>query len=146
MISDHQRNALTGTWVGEEQLLPTAWTDAGTAYGTISIANGQSGALVIDYHQKRSGETMAGLGVLFGDKWWWFDTYGFVPSEPGRAIWQHGELLLERRSDRGRTVTTLGVKDGNLVQRIDTAVPADGPLRPLLRGVYGRRDELLVRH
>jgi hypothetical protein len=40
----------------------------------------------------------------------------------------------------GRTMTVLRLRDGRLEHEIDTAGPADGPLVPLLRGSYTRRD------
>jgi hypothetical protein len=59
-----------------------------------------------------------------------------VPTSPGTARWQDQRLVLERSSVRGRTVTTLELVGGNLVQRIETAVPAEGELIPLLHGGY----------
>jgi hypothetical protein len=138
MISDDQLSGLLGGWTGEERLSATAWTAAGTAQGTLSISAGPGGGLLIDYAEDRDGARMAGHGVLAGDGWWWFDSYGFIPATPGTAAWRDGELVLERRSDRGRTVTVLRIVGGYLEQRIDTAVPADAPLVPLLRASYAR--------
>lgn len=140
MIRSDQLTALIGSWAGEEQLSATAWTAAGTAHGQLSIVAGPDGGLLVDYAEQRDGATMTGHGVLAGDGWWWFDSYGFLPALPGTVEWRDGELLLERRSDRGRTMTTLGVTGGRLEHRIDTAVPADGPLVPLLRATYARQD------
>ena len=79
---------------------------------------------------------MVGHGVVSADGWWWFDSYGFVPTVPGTARWARGELILERSSERGRTRTTLAIADGSLEQRIDSAVAPDTELAPLLRGTY----------
>jgi hypothetical protein len=105
----------------------------------LSIAEGPAGGLLLDYVERREGLTMTGHGVLSGRRWWWFDSYGFSPDAPGTADWRDGELVLERRSERGRNVTVLRAVGDRLEQRIDTAVPADGPLLPLLRGTYARR-------
>lgn len=131
---------MLGAWQGDEELSATAWTEAGKALGTISLAAGPNGGLILDYAEERDGTTLTGHGVVFGDGWWWFDSFGFTPTAPGTAEWRGNELVLTRRSDRGRTVTVLRIQDGRLEQRIDTAVPADGPLVPLLRGSYTRTD------
>jgi hypothetical protein len=138
MIGDDQLSALIGEWTGDEQLSATAWTTAGTARGMLSIVAGPGGGLLVDYAEERDGARMTGHGVLSGEGWWWFDSYGFTPVTPGTAAWKDGELILERRSDRGRTVTVLRIAGGRLEQRIDSAVPADAPLVPLLRGTYAR--------
>jgi hypothetical protein len=140
MIGIDQRSIFVGVWEGREELLATAWTAAGTAHGRLSIAGGPGDGLLVDYTEQRDTTTMSGHGILFGDGWWWFDSYGFFPAVPGTASWRDGELLLERRGERGRTVTVLRGTGGILEQWIDTAVPADGPLMPLLRGTYTRRD------
>jgi hypothetical protein len=106
----------------------------------LSITSGPGGGLLLDYIEERDGKTMAGHGVLAGHLWWWFDSYGFTPETPGTGEWRDGELVLERRSDRGRTVTVLSINARCLEQAIDTAVPAEGPLVPLLRGRYTRGD------
>jgi hypothetical protein len=140
MISDDQLNCFVGEWQGSEQLHATAWTEAGKAHGAFSIAAGPRG-LLVDYREHRDGAEMIGHGVLCGEHWWWFDSYGFTPVEPGVARLRDAELSLERRSERGRTVTTLRVRDDVLEQRVDTAVPADAPLVPMLRGTYRRRGD-----
>jgi hypothetical protein len=55
------------------------------------------------------------------------------------------ELVLSRSSERGRTVNVFRVRDGQLEQEIVTAVPADGPLVPMLRGSYTRRPAAAAR-
>jgi len=142
MISHDQLSGLAGQWAGDEQLSATAWTPAGTARGMLSIAPGPGGALLIDYAEDRDGTVMTGHGVLSGDNWWWFDSYGFIPAIPGTAAWADGELVLERRRDQGRTVTTLRIVDGHLEQRIDTSVPPQAPLVPMLRGTYARQEHV----
>ena len=92
------------------------------------------------YAEDRDGATMTAHGVVFGSGWWWFDSYGFTPTVPGTAEWRDGQLVLDRSSERGRTVTVLRIRDGQLGHDIDTAVPADGPLLPLLRASYARKD------
>jgi hypothetical protein len=138
MTDDDRLTALLGHWEGDEELSATAWTEAGTARGTLCVAAGPGGGLVLDYAEDRDGTTMTAHGVVFGDGWWWFDSYGFTPTAPGTAEWRGDALILTRRSDRGRTVTALRCAHGRLEQHMDAAVPADSPLVPLLRGSYTR--------
>lgn len=138
MIGDPQLSALVGHWYGREQLFATAWTAAGSADAALTILPGPADGLTVDYTETREGATMKGHGVLSGNRWWWFDSYGFVPLQPGTASWEASELVLERHSERGRTVMRLRVVATQLEQRIDSAVPADSALIPLLRGTYVR--------
>jgi len=138
MISDNQLSQLHGRWAGDEQLFPTPWTQAGQASAVLELGPGPGGALLLDYVETRAGSTLSGHGVVVAGAWWWFDSYGYVPTTPGTAGWDGGELSLVRTSERGRTTTTLSVVDGVLEQRIDTAVPADAEAVPLLRGSYTR--------
>jgi hypothetical protein len=82
---------------------------------------------------------MTGHGVLLDARWWWFDSLGFLPDTPGRAEWRAGQLVLERRSSRGRNVTSMAVREGWLEQQVDIAMSSTGPLAPFLRGRYARQ-------
>jgi hypothetical protein len=138
MISSDQLTDLIGSWAGSEQLFPTAWTAAGSADGVLTIRTGPGDALLLDYEQRSDVVTLNGHGVIAADRWWWFDSYGFIPAAPGTARLLDGRLLLERSSGRGRTLTTLELVGGKLEQRIDSAVPADAELIPLMRSSYTR--------
>lgn len=143
MAPDPRLRALLGDWTGTEELFPTAWTDAGSARGALSIEPGPDGIL-IDYVEARDGAEGAPLvahAVIAGEGFWWFDTYGFTPAAPGTAVWDDDALLLDRRSDRGRTVTRLRVQGDRLLLELDTAVPADAEPAPLVRGTYARQAE-----
>lgn len=140
MAPDPRLIALLGDWTGPEELFPTAWTQAGSAHGALSVEPGPDGIL-IDYVESRDGADGARLvahGVVAGAGFWWFDTYGFTPAAPGTATWEDSTLVLERRSDRGRTVTRLRVSGDRLALELDTAVPADTDPYPPVRGVYTR--------
>jgi hypothetical protein len=136
MIGYDKLTQFLGGWEGAEQLFATAWTPAGQAQAVVTLSPGPNDALLLDYVEERDGMTMTGHGVIAAGAWWWFDSYGFTPTTPGTSRWESGELILERSSERGRTTTTLAIVDGRLEQRIDTAVPADAELTPLLRGTY----------
>jgi len=139
MIGENKLLALCGTWIGSEQLLETAWTPAGTAAGEFVITAAPSGVTVIDYAETRDGSTaLSGHGVVAGEGWWWFDSYGFMPLEPGVARWDQDTLELERRSERGRTVMRLELREQTLHCEIVSAVPADAELAQMLIGRYER--------
>ena len=140
MAHDREHIELLGTWAGEEQIHPTPWTAAGVAQGTVVITEAPRGGVVVDYTETRDGSTIVtGHGVVVGDGWWWFDSYGFVPMQPGTASWDDGILTLERRSDRGRTIVRFWRQDVVLHQEITTASPADAELVRMLVGQYERR-------
>ncbi|MFC4139327.1 MULTISPECIES: DUF1579 domain-containing protein [unclassified Microbacterium] len=128
---------LHGRWTGEEEVFATAWTPAGRAEAELVLAEGPGGALIVDYAETRADGAMTGHGVVLGDGWWWFDSYGFVPSAPGTATWSDGELVLERRSERGRNVMVLA-SDGEVLTMRLAAASGDGELQPLVSGVYRR--------
>ncbi|MFJ4167689.1 hypothetical protein ACIPY5_19225 [Microbacterium sp. NPDC089698] len=141
MAPDPRLRELLGDWTGTEELFPTAWTAAGSARGALSVEPGPDGIL-LDYVESREGAEGAPLvahAVVAGTGFWWFDTYGFTPTAPGSATWEGDALVLERRSDRGRTVTRLRVDGDRLAFELDTAVPADAEPSPLVRGVYTRQ-------
>ena len=114
MSDKDQLSAMLGVWEGDEELSATAWTAAGKARGTISVSAGPGDGLILDYAEDRDGAIMTAHGVVFGSGWWWFDSYGFTPTVPGTAEWRDGQLILDRSSERGRTVTVLRVRDGRL--------------------------------
>ena len=141
MAPDPRLKALLGDWTGTEELYPTAWTEAGSARGALSIEPGPDGIL-LDYVESRDGAAGAPLvahAVIAGAGFWWFDTYGFTPATPGTAAWLDDALVLDRCSDRGRTVTRLRADGDRLVLELDTAVPADADPSPLVRGTYVRQ-------
>lgn len=133
-------DALLGTWLGEEEVLPTAWTSGGPAVGRLTIVRTAAG-LTLDYVESADGRPdLVAHGVVAGDGWWWFDSYGFVPTTPGTAEWKGDSLVLERSSERGRTVLRLRRVGDELELASDTAGPGDAVLQPLVRGRY-RRDQ-----
>jgi hypothetical protein len=139
VIEDPKLAELLGSWAGDEQLLPTPWTAAGVAQGKIVITDAPSGGLLVDYTETRDGSTvLSGHGVVSGDGWWWFDSFGFLPTAPGIARWDDDHLVLERRSERGRTIMQLWLQGAILHHEITTAVPADAEPALMLVGKYLR--------
>ncbi|MBD3943073.1 hypothetical protein IF188_15365 [Microbacterium sp. NEAU-LLC] len=137
MASSPRFESLFGEWNGEEELFATAWTAAGAAQGSIVVRPGPDG-IHFDYVEVRDGGRLDAHGVVAGAGFWWFDSYGFVPQAPGSAAWDGDTLVLDRSSDRGRTVMRLRRDGEGLAVELDTAVPADADLAPLVRGTYTR--------
>lgn len=138
MAVDERYAALVGEWTGVEEVFSTAWTDAGHAQGALSIAPGPGG-IIIDYVEQRDDATLTAHGVVSGDGFWWFDTAGFVPTQPGMAGWQDDLLVLDRHGAGGRTVMGLHPVGGALVVNIATATAEDPALKPLVSGRYTQR-------
>lgn len=137
-VTSHPRIAsLLGEWKGEEELFATAWTAAGTAHGSIVVRPGPDG-IHFDYVEVRDGGRLDAHAVVAGGGFWWFDSYGFVPQTAGTAEWDDDTLVLDRRSERGRTVMRLRADAEQLTVELDTAAPADAVLAPLVRGTYTR--------
>ncbi|WP_217184955.1 hypothetical protein [Streptomyces sp. AC495_CC817] len=137
MTPDRRLANLLGDWSGSEELFATAWTGAGAARGTLTVEPGPDG-IVIDYVELRDDGHLLAHAVVSGGGFWWFDSHGFVPSSPGTAEWVDDALVLDRSSERGRTVMRLRPDAGRLAVELDTAVPADAELAPLMRATYER--------
>lgn len=137
MAPDQRLANLLGDWSGSEELFATVWTDSGTARGSLTVEPGPDG-IVFDYVELRDDGHLLAHAVVAGAGFWWFDSYGFTPHSPGSAEWEADTLVLDRRSDRGRTVMRLRPEGERLAVELDTAVPADADLAPLMRAVYTR--------
>lgn len=137
MTPDPRLALLLGDWSGREELFPTAWTAAGIARGALSIEPGPGG-IVLDYVEQHDAGHLVAHGVVAGTGFWWFDSYGFAPTAPGTASWEDDALVLDRRSERGRTTMRIRVDGDRLALALDTAVPADADPVPLVRGSYSR--------
>lgn len=135
---DERMTRLVGDWSGSERVFATEWTQAGEADGEFRITPGPDG-IVIDYTERQAGSRMTGHGVVAGDGFWWFDSLGFRSTSPGSAGWQDDMLVLDRSSERGRTVMGFTLVDGDLHLHMATASPADASLQPLVSGRYAKR-------
>lgn len=131
------QEAVFGDWAGEEEVFATDWTPAGRARAELRISPAPGEGLIVDYTETREDASMTGHGVVRGDRWWWFDSYGFVPTAPGTAAWIDGELILERSSERGRNVMVLASDGETLTMRL-SAASRDGELQPLVSGIHRR--------
>lgn len=125
-----------GTWTGRENVAVSGQVRAAEADATFVLTDIPGIGVSVDYARRRADTGFAGRGIIAGDGWWWFDTSGAVPTEPGTARVVDGVLVLDRRDGDTRTVIRLSIQDGNLVQMLDAATPASGPLQPSVRGAY----------
>lgn len=138
MAPDARYASLLGDWSGDEELFPTAWTAAGSARGALTVEPGPDGIL-LDYVQIQDAGHLIAHGVVSAAGFWWFDSYGFAPESPGTADWEGDELVLDRRSTRGRTIMRLRRDGERLAIELDTATPPDAEPAPLMRGTYLRQ-------
>jgi hypothetical protein len=103
--------ALAGEWQGEEAIAATRWGPGGSAQGWISSRLDLDGrVLVQDYREERDGKPALQVHAVFvagpGEGQYglyWFDSYGFVPTEAAPGHWDGAALTFVRSSPRGRT-------------------------------------------
>ena len=125
-----------GRWTGRENVAVAGQVRSVEADATFILTDIPGIGVSVEYARRRADAGIAGRGIIAGDGWWWFDTSGVVPTEPGTARIVDGVLVLDRRDGDTRTVVRLSIQDGNLVQMLDAATPAAGPLQPSVRGAY----------
>lgn len=125
-----------GTWTGRENLAVPGSVRAVEADATFVIEAVDGIGVSVDYRRQRADGVYAGRGFIADDGWWWFDTAGAVPAEPGTARVIDDVLVLDRREGDVRTVVRLSIQDGNLVQMLDVADSVGAPLQPSVRGAY----------
>jgi hypothetical protein len=103
--------ALTGHWLGDEQIADTRWGQGGPASAKVSARFGLGGkALLLDYSEERDGKTSLQAHAVFvaGQEpgeyaMYWFDSFGFTPSQPATGHWDGKRLVFLRTSSRGQT-------------------------------------------
>ena len=132
---------LFGHWQGSEDQHPSPWGAGGPARAALSFRAEVGGAAMVnDYRQVRAdGSEFYGHGVFLVDEsltvsWWLFDSFGQPPA-PAVGGWQDGALVLTKTTERGTASHRFGLDGDDLTYAIDVA-PADGELRPFLRGRY----------
>jgi hypothetical protein len=111
-LQDHDvLAALAGEWKSDETIATTRWGQGGPALGYVSARFDLGGkALLLDYHQERDGKLALQAHAVFvaglepGEyALYWFDSYGFVPSQPAAGHWDGKRLVFLRTSSRGQT-------------------------------------------
>lgn len=103
--------ALVGDWVGDEQIATTRWGQGGPANAQVSARFDVGGkVLVQDYRGERDGKPALQAHAVFvagiepGEyALYWFDSYGFTPTQPALGHWDGSRLVFLRSSSRGQT-------------------------------------------
>jgi hypothetical protein len=102
---------LAGTWTGTETIAPSKWGAGGTAFAKLSAhLDLNSRALIQDCSAERDGKNwLAAHAVFIFDEptsaysLFWFDSFGFTPSQPAQGQWTGETLSFLRVSPRGQT-------------------------------------------
>lgn len=142
---DDPLSALAGHWRGEETILPTPWGPGGPAHSRIVARPALDGrVLLYDYAAERDGAAWLSAHAVFGAdeagfRLHWFDSLGFVPTEPAPGRWQDGALVFERRSPRGRTRHVYAFEGAERhTLALDSSFDDGASWTPVMRGIYVR--------
>jgi hypothetical protein len=103
--------ALAGEWMGEETIATTRWGQGGPAAARVHARFDLGGkVLLLDYREERDGKTSLQAHAVFAPgqepgeyALYWFDSYGFTPSQPATGHWDGKRLVFLRTSLRGQT-------------------------------------------
>lgn len=102
--------SLQGDWLGEESIATTPWGAGGIALAKITNRPVFNGALLQDYNSTRDGKPWLSAHAVFipqaenTAQLFWFDSFGFTPTEPASGnLTNEGKLEIIRRSPRGIT-------------------------------------------
>lgn len=144
MDSDSVFGFLAGRWTGEEQVAPSRWMQGGVSQATIENEIRFGGAaLVHEYQTERDGRIwFSAHGVLTKGATsdavglFWFDSFGFLPTEAAQGTWDGRSLIFTRNSRRGsaRHTYTFVNPDEYLLHFESSA--DTGTMKTILEGVY----------
>lgn len=103
--------ALAGEWTGDETIATTRWGQGGPAVARIHARFDLGGkVLLLDYREERDGKASLQAHAVFAAgqepgeyALYWFDSYGFTPSQPAPGHWDGKRLVFLRSSQRGQT-------------------------------------------
>lgn len=103
--------ALAGEWIGDETIATTRWGQGGPAVGRMHARFDLGGkVLLLDYREERDGKASLQAHAVFAAgqelgeyALYWFDSYGFTPSQPATGHWDGQRLVFLRASSRGQT-------------------------------------------
>ncbi|RDS81098.1 DUF1579 domain-containing protein [Dyella monticola] len=102
---------LVGEWLGDETIATTRWGEGGPAVAKVTARFDLGGkVLLMDYRAERDGQLalQAHAVIVAGQEageyaMYWFDSYGFTPSQPATGHWDGKRLVFLRSSLRGQT-------------------------------------------
>jgi uncharacterized protein DUF1579 len=145
---EHERlQALAGSWVGQERLLPSPFDPVGgTAVGRMQARMALDGFyLIADYEQERNGQVNFRGHAVYG---WdprgrcytmhWFDSIGIEHDAPGLGSWEADTLsLVHETRHTGSSRYTYVVGDGEYQMQLEHA-PDGKTWTTILEGRYER--------
>lgn len=143
----HVLAALAGEWHGEEHIVTTRWGPGGLASSRISARlELDSRILLQDYRQERDGKTALQVHAVFvagpeHDQYglYWFDSYGFAPTQPAPGLWDGRRLGFVRSSSRGQTRHLYELTgDDAFALTLESSFDGGVSWDPVLSGVYRR--------
>ncbi|MBB6242254.1 DUF1579 family protein [Rhodanobacter sp. MP1X3] len=140
--------ALAGEWTGEEQIAQTRWGPGGVAASAVESRLVLGGNVLIqDYREEREGKPSLAAHAVFvagqaHDQYslYWFDSYGFVPTEPAPGQWDGHRLSFLRSSLRGQTRHIYALhEDGSYELTLESSFDGGVNWEPVLTGTYRRK-------
>ncbi|WP_424628693.1 DUF1579 family protein [Bradyrhizobium sp. SYSU BS000235] len=147
-LTDHHRRlaALSGRFVGSDDVAPTQWGPGRTADAELSGAMTLGGFwLALDHTQHRDGETIfeaharltwdaeAAQYVMA-----WFDGFGFVPPSLARGDWVGSDLVLIRTSPRGMARHIFSPTEDSLATQVENSFDGGATWSMVMTGRYRR--------
>jgi hypothetical protein len=138
--------SFVGDWEGSEQLMPSAWGPGGIASGRMTFRAALAGFAVLqDYVEHKDGQvSFLGHGVFTVDPetedilWYWFDSFGFPPSEPARGSFEGDVLTMSRVTPRGAARYTYQLTENQCTFTIENKFPGQSEFSRFMTGTYAR--------
>lgn len=139
--------ALVGEWAGVESIATTRWGPGGAATGRTSARFDLGGKVLLqDYREERDGKLALQAHAVFvaGQEpgeyaLYWFDSYGFVPSQPAVGHWDGRRLVFLRTSPRGQTRHIYEMPaDGLYRLALESSFDGGVNWEPVMQGEYRR--------
>jgi len=136
-----------GEWAGDEEIAHSKWGAGGKAIASVSARLDFGGhVLVQDYSAQREGKPWfkAHAVIAFDEsasafKLYWFDSMGFISSEPEPGQWDGSALRFVRSSSRGQTRHTyLLTETGQYELVLESSFDGGGSWVPVMKGLYLR--------
>jgi hypothetical protein len=141
--------ALAGDWVGDEQIATTRWGQGGAATSRVNARFDLGGrVLVQDYREERDGKPALQAHAIFvaglepGEyALYWFDSYGFTPTQAAPGHWDGSRLVFLRNSSRGQTRHIYELfDDGSYRLTLESSFDAGVNWERVMHGEYRRVD------
>ena len=102
--------------------------------------------LIQDYHEDReAGAAFDGHGVLApqadgaGYLWFWFDSFGYLPTPAGSGRWDGDRLVLIRTSPRGANHSVFRIEPQRLSYEVAFQAAGQDGMMPVMAGSFARR-------